>query len=607
MFSLRHRSWPMGAARRRGRARGGVLATLGTIGLLASASPAHASGSYPAYVGNYASGTVTPVDTGTNVSGGAITVGSNPYAIAITPDGRTAYVADFAASNTTSPSTVTPISLVTGAPGVPIVAGVNPAGIAITPDGKTASVTNYGSGTVTPITLATGTAGTPIPVGTHPWGIAITPDATTAYVANFGSGTVTPITLATGTPGSAIPVGTNPVAVGITPDGATAYVLNNGSGTLTPITVATDTARSAIITGASQPWGMTITPDGRTAYVANYGAGTVIPVTLATGLAGTPIVTGGNPTGIAISPDQSRAYVANLGIGWLNPITLATGTLGSAIGPVSGGLAPYPVTFSPDQAPIASFAVTPGAAGSPTTFDASPSTVAYGTISSYAWNFGDGQTATTTTPTIAHTYAAAGHYVATLTETDSAGTSTTQVFTGQSVIRNGGPSARTSRSVVVAPAASTTGPTPPPTITNPPSPTRVTISTASSVTATAHGYIPIRVTCPVSSPTACEGTLTITLARARHSMAALLVAVTTRCARGCRPLGQTHFAVRAGHGRRIAIHLSAYGRTLLKHRRSLKVVISVSSFAAGRSVVTERTLTLRAPVSRKRRLSPERS
>jgi YVTN family beta-propeller protein len=47
--------------------------------------------------------------------------------------------------------------------------------IAITPDGKTAYVTNYASGTVTPIRTATNTALRAVKVGTHPVAIALTP------------------------------------------------------------------------------------------------------------------------------------------------------------------------------------------------------------------------------------------------------------------------------------------------------------------------------------------------------------------------------------------------------------------------------------------------
>ena len=47
--------------------------------------------------------------------------------------------------------------------------------IAITPDGKTAYAANYDSGTVTPIATATSTALKAIKVGNGPIAIAITP------------------------------------------------------------------------------------------------------------------------------------------------------------------------------------------------------------------------------------------------------------------------------------------------------------------------------------------------------------------------------------------------------------------------------------------------
>ena len=42
----------------------------------------------------HGSGTVTPIATATNTAGPPITVGNDPNAIAITPDGKTAYVAN---------------------------------------------------------------------------------------------------------------------------------------------------------------------------------------------------------------------------------------------------------------------------------------------------------------------------------------------------------------------------------------------------------------------------------------------------------------------------------------------------------------------------------
>jgi large repetitive protein len=116
---------------------------------------------------------------------------------------------------------------------------------------------------------------------------------------------------------------------------------------------------------------------------------------------------------------------------------------------ITGPFTADQIAIAPDQAPVAKLKVTPAAHGDPTTFDASHSTVAYGAIASYAWDFGDGVAQTTTTPTVTHDYTAPGRYTARVTLTDTAGTSTAVVFTGKSVLRNGGPSATTTTTVRV--------------------------------------------------------------------------------------------------------------------------------------------------------------
>ena len=96
-----------------------------------------------------------------------------------------------------------------------------PVGIAITPNGKTAYVTDDDSGYVTPIDLATNEAEMRIKVGDAPEGIAITPNGKTAYVVNTGDASVTPIEVANNEPREPIPVGVNPVGIAITPNGKT--------------------------------------------------------------------------------------------------------------------------------------------------------------------------------------------------------------------------------------------------------------------------------------------------------------------------------------------------------------------------------------------------
>src|SRR6267378_8287407 len=144
-----------------------VLSVLGFCAAMLAVAPITPAGAATggvspiAYVTNFTLNTVTPISTSSNLAGAPITVGGWPVSIAVAPDGRTAYVFNYTSQ------TVTPITLGTNTPGTPIRVGeeFNPQssassypGIAITPDGKTAYVANQVSNTVTPISLATNTA-----------------------------------------------------------------------------------------------------------------------------------------------------------------------------------------------------------------------------------------------------------------------------------------------------------------------------------------------------------------------------------------------------------------------------------------------------------------
>jgi YVTN family beta-propeller protein len=398
---------------------------------------------YVAYVVNGGASTVSPINLGSGSSGATISANASPATVAFTPDGATAYVTG------STGNSLLPIAVSSGAAGTAIsLSGcTTPQGVAIAPNGTTAYVACSGNASVVPVTLSSRSVGSAVSVGTAPVAIAIAPNGATAYVASSGSGTLTPIALATNTAGTAISLSgcTTPAAVAVAPGGATAYVACSGNDKVVPVTLGSGTVGSAISAG-SAPAALAIAPGGDTLYVADKGSNAVTPISLATGTPGTAISVGQAPEGIAFSPDGTTAFVTNHGDGTVTPIRVATGTAGSTIAVGSG---PIGVAFAPDQAPVAWLAVTPGAPGAATHFDASTSTVASGTIVNYAWSFGDGSTASGSSPTVDHVYSAGCAYTVTLTETDTAGTSTAQIFTGQTMSRNGGASAQTTASVPV--------------------------------------------------------------------------------------------------------------------------------------------------------------
>jgi DNA-binding beta-propeller fold protein YncE len=107
---------------------------------------------------------VIPFSTVTNTLGKPIKIGGFAYAIAFTPDSKTAYVVSApnepAMNCTGRTGVVTPIATATNLPGRPIRVACDPYAVAVTPDGKTVWVgSRYW---ITPISAATNTAGQPI-------------------------------------------------------------------------------------------------------------------------------------------------------------------------------------------------------------------------------------------------------------------------------------------------------------------------------------------------------------------------------------------------------------------------------------------------------------
>jgi YVTN family beta-propeller protein len=256
-------------------------------------------------------GNVIPVDMTAGRAERPIPADPKPGAIAITPDGRTAYVAD------AFTATVTPVDLATGVTGAPISVADDGAvsSIAISPSGATAYVSvvpeAQASGLVVPIALATGTVEPAIPVGPVPVAIAITPDGSTAYVVNSGDGTVTPIDLTTEAAYPPLQVGGNPVAIGITPDGDTAYVMDGvDAGAVIPIALSPtggrDVVGGAIATVSGVAQAIAISPDGRTAVVVG-GTGANLISLPGGAQVGTTI--SGNFTTAVISPDGASALL----------------------------------------------------------------------------------------------------------------------------------------------------------------------------------------------------------------------------------------------------------------------------------------------------------
>ena len=335
------------------------------------------------------SGTLSPKTPPTVLAGGLFT-GRGP-SIAVTPDGKSAYVSITLDSLegrvaqydidplTGALSPKTPATVPTG--GLP---ESGPAGIAVTPDGKSAYVANSNRSTVSQYdvdpqsgTLSLKTPAT-VAAGSEPVSVAVTPDGKSAYVpdANLqvNQYDIDPLTgkLSPKTPASVL-AGQQPFGVAVTPDGKSAYVTNSnllgptiGTDSVSQYDIDPQTGALSPKTPATVPTGsfshsIAVTPDGKSAYVTNsvrigFPPGPrdnavsqydIDPQTGALSPKTPPAVPAG--TGafqVVMSPDGTSAYVTNFHDASISQYD---------INPLSGALSPK----SPATVPTPSTAIAP--------------------------------------------------------------------------------------------------------------------------------------------------------------------------------------------------------------------------------------------------------
>ena len=416
-------------------------------------------GNWTGYTTNNFANTVDVLDVPVNADGSVIntiSAGLNaPLTLAINPEATRAYICNYVAAGSISILDLATNTVIGTIPGL-----ARPAVIAITPDGTKAYVTNQTiPGGVTVIDLATNSIITTILSGieNRPFGIAIAPDGKKAYVANLNNGagtTVSVIDTTTNIVINTISGLSGPNCIAITPDGKKAYVTSLTNGNVYIIDLNTETVLASLPIGDLLE-GVSITPDGSKALVSDLGTNIVTIIDTATDLViDSAVVTTSSfvsPNTTGITPDSKKAYATVPNVqSTIVPINLTT-IPAIVDAPVNVGNGVYGVYITPDQAPVASFIATKDASGQTVQFDASSSRSPVGTIANYAWDFGDGTTVTTTNPVTSHSYSSLGSYSVTLTVTNSIGTSTTQVFTGQTLSRNGNLNARRTQTVNLQP------------------------------------------------------------------------------------------------------------------------------------------------------------
>jgi 6-phosphogluconolactonase len=471
----------MGVGRRHGSRRHALTALLALAMFGLAASVAQATGTL--YVSNYGAGTVSAysiaADGSLNTVAGSPFEAAVPLGVAVSPDGRYLYVADFTWSGGVSAFAIAPDGDLSPVAGSPFPAKPGTWGLAIAPDGRHLYAANGGANNVSAYSIEangilTAVPGSPFPAGSGPTNLAITPNGRFLYSTNEESNDLSAYSIAedgalSPVSGSPYPAGEWPRAVSLTPDGKYLYVANHTSKQITAFSIAADGTLAQVpgspFPSAYDQLGAAVAPNGR--YVYTSANGGIPAFSIAADGALTPIPgspfrpRGDDPNSVAVTPDSRYVYVSNYGIFEWEPgeptnstvtaLSVAAGGGLSAIpgSPFATGYAPTELAVSPDEGPTAAFTPTAAPASDPTTFDATASSAPDYPLASYRWEFGDGQSETTSSATIAHTYATPGAYTATLTVTDAAGCSTEQIFAGQTVSCDGSSKAEISHEVSV--------------------------------------------------------------------------------------------------------------------------------------------------------------
>ena len=172
---------------------------------------------------------------------------ARPYSIAVTRDGKTAYVTSFVAQ---SPELYV-VDLASKRVITTFIQGSYATKIRMTPDGTQAWYTSFFEDSVSVIDVTSNTLGVKISNVLNAWNICFNPTGTRAYVSGpVGSGDViSVIDTSTYTVIAKIPVGPKPKSLKVTPSGRHLFVANTAADTITQIDTATNKVVRTITVG----------------------------------------------------------------------------------------------------------------------------------------------------------------------------------------------------------------------------------------------------------------------------------------------------------------------------------------------------------------------
>jgi len=259
-------------------------------------------------IGNKSDDTLSFVDARTLKEVAKTTTGRGPHEVAVTPDGKKAFVTNYEGPGDSI--SVVDVAARKELRRIPLGEHRSPHGIEVSRDGAKVYATCERSQTVVELDVATEKilrAFKTDQKGTHM--LVLTPDGRKLYTGNMGSGSSTVIDLAKGDVRAQIKAGANCEGIDVTPNGKEVWTSNNADDALSVIDTATDKV-IATIPCKGFPIRVKFTPDGKQALVPCAKSNELAVFDVAARKELKRVKTGGFPVGVLIEPSGARAYVA---------------------------------------------------------------------------------------------------------------------------------------------------------------------------------------------------------------------------------------------------------------------------------------------------------
>ena len=262
------------------------------------------------------------VDPATQKVLAKLPTGLGPHEVAVSPDGRTAYVSNFGrysvypAGDTLhdkAGNTITVVDLVDRKVKATfdLDTHTGPHGMVVSHDGKLLWATSETPQAILEMDAATGKI-------LHVWNtnqvrshmIVVTPNESKFYVTNTVSGSVSVVERSTGEV-KVLATGPGTEGIAISPDGKEVWAASRADAKIAVISTATDAIVASFASGGKSPKRLAFTPDGTQVWVTNSGGSLVTVFDAHSRELLSSLTTDKDPSGVYFSSDGRRAYVTN--------------------------------------------------------------------------------------------------------------------------------------------------------------------------------------------------------------------------------------------------------------------------------------------------------